>query len=99
MRVWIYGDSPAEIQELIEQSVRFGDTVTGTSLRAETGSPFPQGGLAAAISAAMRGEFDLLLVPAFELLGNKRTAAQLAELFQGYGVSVKSASSSGSSSS
>ena len=90
MRVWIYGGSPEEVQEVIEKSVS-----SGTSLRAEIGSPFPQSGLVAAISAAIRGEFDLLLVPTFELIGNRRRAAQMVELFQNYGVSVKSVSSSG----
>ena len=99
MRVWIYGRSPEEVQEVIERSVSFGKTVSGTSLQAENGSSFPQSGLAAAISAAMRGEFDLLLVPDFELLGSRSKATQMAELFQNYGVSVKSVSSSGISSS
>ena len=95
MRVWIYGGSPEEVQEVIEKSVSSENTISGTSLRAEIGSPFPQSGLVAAISAAMRGEFDLLLVSAIELLGSRGNAAQMAELFQSYGVSVKSVSSSG----
>lgn len=95
MRIWIYGSSPEEVREMIEKSVSFGNTVSGTSLRAEVGSPFPQSGLIAAMSAAMRGEVDLLLVPAFELLGNRVKAAQMVELFRCYGVSVKSVSSSG----
>lgn len=99
MRIWIYGDSPENVQEVMEKSVSFGNIVSGTSLRAEIGSSFPQSGLAAAISAAMRGEFDLLLVPTFELLGNRTKASQMVELFQSYGVSVKSFSSSGISSS
>lgn len=99
MRVWIYGGSPEEVQEVIEKSVSLENTISGTSLRAKIGSPFPQSGLVAAISAAIRGEFDLLLVPTFELIGNRRRAAQMVELFQNYGVSVKSVSSSGISSS
>ena len=95
MRIWIYGGSPEEIQEMIEKSVSFGNTVSGTSLRAETDSSFPQSGLIAAISAAMRGEFDLLQLLALELLGNKSKAAQMVELFQNYGVSVRSVSSRG----
>lgn len=99
MRIWIYGGSPEEVQAVMEKSVKSGNTVSGTSLRAEVGSPFPQSGLAAAISAAMRGEFDLLLVPDFELLGNGSKAAQMVDLFQTYGVSVRSVSSSGINSS
>lgn len=99
MRIWIYGGSPEEIQEMIEKSVSFGNTVSGTSLRAETDSSFPQSGLIAAISAAMRGEFDLLQLLALELLGNKSKAAQMVELFQNYGVSVRSVSSRGINSS
>ena len=99
MRIWIYGSSPEEVREMIEKSVSFGNTVSGTSLQAEIDSPFPQSGLVTAISAAMRGEFDLLLVPTFELIGNRSRAAQMVELFQNYGVSVKSVSSSGISSS
>lgn len=95
MRIWIYGSSPEEVQEMIEKSVSFGNTVSGTSLLAKVGSPFPQSGLIAAMSAAMRGEFDLLLVPAYQLLGNRGKAAQMVELFRSYGVSVKSVSSSG----
>lgn len=95
MRIWIYGSSPEEVREMIEKSVSFGNTVSGTSLQAEIDSPFPQSGLVTAISAAMRGEFDLLLVSAIELLGSRGNAAQMAELFQSYGVSVKSVSSSG----
>ena len=98
MRIWIYGGSPEEIQEMIEKSVSFGNTVSGTSLRAETDSSFPQSGLIAAISAAMRGEFDLLQLLALEL-GNKSKAAQMVELFQNYGVSVRSVSSRGINSS
>lgn len=99
MRLWIYGSSPEEVQEMAEKSVSLENTISGTSLRAEIGSPFPQSGLAAAISAAIRGEFDLLLVPTFELIGNRRRAAQMVELFQSYGVSVKSVSSCGINSS
>lgn len=99
MRIWIYGGSPEEVRNMIEKHVGSGDTVTGTSLRAEAGSAFPQSGFVPAISAAIRGELDLLLVPALELSRNSAQASQMAELFQAYGVSVRSASSSGSSSS
>jgi hypothetical protein len=47
----------------------------------------------------MRGEFDLLQLLALELLGNKSKAAQMVELFQNYGVSVRSVSSRGINSS
>ena len=86
---WQPGRNPRDDRK----SVSFGNTVSGTSLRAETDSSFPQSGLIAAISAAMRGEFDLLQLLALELLGNKSKAAQMVELFQNYGVSVRSVSS------
>lgn len=97
MRIWIYGRSPEEVREMIEKVTGSGDTVSGTSLLAEADSSFPQSGLTPAVSAAIRGEYDLLLIPAFELLGDR--AKEIIELFQGYGVSVRSVSSRGSKSS
>lgn len=99
MRIWVYGDSPERIRDIIKENIRFGDTVTGTSISAEIGSAFPQSGLIPAISAAMREEIDLLLIPSLQLLGKKRKAEEIVELFQNYGVSVKSVSSNGINSS
>lgn len=93
MRIWIYGSSPEEVREMIEKTSGSGDTVSGTSLLAEADSSFPQSGLLPAISAAIRREFDLLLIPTFELLGNR--TKETIELFQSYGISVRSLSSRG----
>ena len=99
MRIWVYGNNPAQIQSMIEKTVRSDDTVAGTSVRAEISSAFPQSGLTPAISAAIRGEFDLLLIPAFGFLGDKIKADQMIGLFQGYGVLVRSVSRDGINSS
>ena len=99
MRIWVYGDSPERIREMIEENISFDDTVTGTSVCAEIGSVFPQSGLIPAISAAIRNDIDLLLVPTFELLGNTAKAEQTIELFRSYNVSIRSVSSNGISSS
>ena len=93
MQIWVYGASSEQVQDIIEVGVGPADTVVDTSVHAETGSTFPQGGLTQAMSAAIRGKIDLLLIPSFELLGNKVRAAQTIELFQSYGVSIKSISS------
>lgn len=99
MRIWVYGNSSEQIRSIIGKAVNPCDTVEGSSVCAETDSKFPQSGLTPAVSAAIRGEFDLLLVPAFELLGDKAKIEQMIKLFQGYGVSVKSVCSSGINSS
>lgn len=99
MRIWVYGDSPERILDMIEKNMNSDDTVTGTSVCAEIGSAFPQSGLIPAISAAIRNNIDLLRVPTFELLGNTTKAEQIIELFQNYGVSVKSVSNDGINSS
>ncbi len=99
MRVWVYGDSLKRVQNIIENAVSSSDTVVGTSARVEAGSEFPQGGLTPAISAAIHGEIDLLLIPTFELLGGGTKAGQMTELFRNYGVLIRSVSSSGISSS
>lgn len=99
MRIWIYGDNSEQIQDIMEENVNSGDTVVGTSVRAEIGAAFPQSSLTPAVSAAIRREFDLLLIPAFGLLGDKTKADQMISLFQGYGVSVRSVSSNGINSS
>ncbi len=93
MRVWVYGDSPEQVQNMIaENTDSIDDTVAGVSVRARAGSTFPCCGLTPAMSAAIRGEFDVLLIPALTLLGNKAKADQTVELLRSYGVSVKSAS-------
>lgn len=92
MRIWIYGDSPEQIQDIIKAGTAPDDTVVNTSVCAEAGSAFPQSGLTQAIAAAIRGKIDLLLVPRWELLGGKASAARTIELFQSYGVSVRSLS-------
>lgn len=99
MRIWVYGDSPERILDMIEENMNSDDTVTGSSVCVEIGSAFPQSGLIPAISAAIRNNIDLLLVPTFELLGNTTKAEQIIELFQNYGVSVKSVSNDGINSS
>lgn len=99
MRIWIYGDASEQIRDIIEENVSISDTVVGTSLRAEIGSAFPKSGLTPAVSAAIRGGFDLLLIPAFGLLGDKAKADQMIGLFQSYGVLVRSVSSNGINSS
>ena len=99
MRIWVYGDSPERIQDMIKENISSDDTVAGTSISAEIGSAFPQSGLIPAISAAIRKDVDLLLVPKFELLGNTTKAEQTIELFRSYNVSVRSLSSNGINSS
>ena len=99
MRIWIYGDSPERIRDMIEENTSPDDTVTGTSVCAEIGSVFPQSGLIPAISAAIRKDIDLLLVPTFGLLGNTTKAEQTIELFRSYNVSVRSVSRNGINSS
>lgn len=99
MRIWVYGDSLEQIQNMIEKHVSPSDTAAGTSIRAEFCSTFPYNGLTPAISGAIRGEIDLLLIPSFQMLGDKGKAEEIVELFQNYGVSVKSVSNDGINSS
>lgn len=99
MRIWVYGDSPEQLRDMIKAAVSSSDTIVGTSICTEAGSEFPQSGLTPAISAAIRGEINLLLIPTFELLGDEARTEQMAELFQNYGVSIRSVSSNGISSS
>lgn len=99
MRIWVYGDSPKRIRDMIEENISSDDTVIGTSVCAEIGSAFPQSGLIPAISAAIRNDIDLLLVPTFELLGSTTKAEQTIELFRSYDVSVRSVFSNGINSS
>ena len=99
MRIWAYGDSLEQLRNMIEATVSSSDSVVGTSVCAEASPEFPQSGLTPAISAAIRGEIDLLLIPTLKLLGCGTRVEQMAEIFQSYGVSVRSVSSSGISSS
>ncbi|MCM1233766.1 MAG: hypothetical protein NC489_26945 [Ruminococcus flavefaciens] len=99
MRIWIYGENLEQIREVTKKAVCSSDIVVGSSIRAEPASAFPKSGLTPAVSAAIRGEIDLLLIPAFESLGNAGEIRQAAEWFQRYGVSIRSACSSGISSS
>ncbi len=92
MWIWIYGDSPEQVQSMIETRTGTADTVVGTSTCAASGSTFPQSGLTPAISAAIQGKIDLLLVPKFETLGSEASAARIIELFQSYGVLIRSIS-------
>ena len=80
MRIWIHGGSLEEVREMIEKVVGSGDTESGTSLLAETDSSFPQSGLLPAISAAIRREFDLLLIPSFEMFGSKTKLRCLSQI-------------------
>lgn len=92
-------ESPEQIQSMKEENVSSNDTVAGISVRAEISSEFPQSGLIPSISVAIWGEFNLLLIPAFGLLGDKIKVDQMIGLFQGYGVSIRSLSSNGINSS
>lgn len=38
MRIWVYGDSPEWIRDMIKENISFDDTVTDTSISAEIGS-------------------------------------------------------------
>lgn len=99
MRIWIYGASPEQIQGIIETDVHPGDTIAGASVCAEEGSSFPYSGLTPAISAAIRGKIDVLLVPSIALLGREENPEPMKALFQSYGIAVRSVSSCGSSNS
>ena len=85
MRIWIYSSTLAEAQRL-SCKIAAPDTLAGSSVRAAKEAVFPQGGLTAALYAAMCGEVDTLL--SSEPLKNA-----MFELFASYGVSMKSASS------
>ena len=97
MRVWIYGDSPEQIRALADSIVRCGSVVAGCSIR-KTGA-FPHSGLTPAVSAAALREFDVLIIPAQEILGGHADADRISGIFKSYGVSIRSASNSGISSS
>lgn len=99
MRIWIYGQDGCAVRS-IRQGIPPDDTVVGTSHARESGTVFPWNGLTQAMCKAIRGELDLLLVSDKRLLGD--SAQQIQEMetaFRHYGALVRSASSSGSSSS
>lgn len=76
------------------------DIMIGFSIQNGIASPFPQAALAQPMQAAMRGELDQLLVSDLSLLGDKEEQIrEIKKAFESYHVSIKSASSSGSSSS
>lgn len=85
MQIWIYGSTSAEVQRL-SRKITAPDTVAGASVRAAGDAAFPQGGLTAALYAAMCGEVDILL-------SSEPVKNALCEVLAFYGVSVKSASS------
>ena len=93
MRTWIYGGSLDQIQQIRDSALCPHDTMAGFSVCAGAGCPFPQSGLTPALYAAMRWEIDQLIVADDRLLGNNSQRMQIVELFQSYGVSIKSASS------
>lgn len=99
MRVWIYGKNRKQVQQIEGSMIHSCDRVAGTSVCAEKDAAFPQSGLAAAIYSAMRAEIDLLVISDRGLLGSEIQQRQMAELFQSYGVSIKSASNCGINSS
>ena len=99
MRVWIYGNNLKQVQQIKDNMVRSCDTVVGTSVCVENGSAFPQSGLTPALYSAMRGEIDQLIISEPCLLGGDTQYTQAVELFQSYGVSIKSASNCGINSS
>ena len=99
MRVWIYGNTLKQVQQIKDNMVRLCDTVAGTSVCAENGSAFPQSGLTPALYSAMRREIDQLIISEPCLLGSDTQYTQAVELFQSYGVSIKSASNCGINSS
>ena len=100
MRVWIYGRNEQDICSMLAYCAGNADTIIGFSIQKDVLSPFPQDGLTQPMQAAIRGELDQLLISDFTLLGDKEE--QICEIkgaFQSYQVSIKSACSSGSSSS
>lgn len=99
MRTWIYGYGLDQIQQVRDKALCPHDTVAGFSVCAADDRPFPQSGLTPALYAAMRSEIDQLIVADDKLLGSGPQRMQTVELFQSYGVSIKSASNCGINSS
>lgn len=100
MRVWIYGYNAQDIGTMQTYCMSDADTMIGFSIQKDSSSPFPQAGLAQPMQAAIRGELDQLLVSDLSLLGDRtEQIGEMKKAFASYQVSVKSASSLGSSSS
>ena len=100
MRVWIYGYNAQDIGTMQTYCMSDADTMIGFSIQKDNSSPFPQAGLAQPMQAAIRGELDQLLVSDLSLLGDRtEQIGEMKKAFASYQVSVKSASSLGSSSS
>lgn len=100
MRVWLYGCDAQEIHIMQVRCVSNTDTRIGFSIQKDRSSPFPQAGLAQPMQAAMRGELDQLLISDLSLLGDRAEQIdKMRNAFASYQASIKSASSSGSSSS
>ncbi len=97
-RVWLYGRHQIDIKFLLERQMALGNTVLGCSVL-QTDSTFPLAGLTQAMQAAIRGDLDELVLSDNGLLGSSTAAVSLTEIFTGYGVAVKSASSDGRSNS
>ena len=100
MRVWLYGCNAQDIHAMRIHCVGSADIVIGFSTQKDRSGPFPRAGLARPMQAAMRGELDQLLVSSLSLLGDGgEQIGEMKKAFESYQVSIKSASSSGSSSS
>lgn len=100
MRVWIYGRNKQDICSMLAYCVDSADTIIGFSIPKNVLSAFPQGGLTQPMQAAIRGELDQLLLSDVSLLGDRiEQIHEMEEAFRSYQVSIKSACSSGSSSS
>ena len=98
MRVWLYGCNAQDIRAMRIHCVGGADIVIGFSTQKDRS--FPRAGLARPMQAAMRGELDQLLVSSLSLLGDGgEQIGEMKKAFESYQVSIKSASSSGSSSS
>lgn len=100
MRVWIYGRNEQDICSMLAYCAGNADTMIGFSIQKKVQSSFPQGGLTQPMQAAIRGELDQLLLSDVSLLGDRiEQIHEMEEAFRSYQVSIKSACSSGSSSS
>lgn len=86
MRVWIYGLDECDVRSMRSHCLSPADTVVGVSIQTGVPCHFPHAGLLRPTEAAIRGEIDQLLVSDFLSLEGR-----FEEIFQSYGVSVKSA--------
>lgn len=93
-----YADTE-QIQQLKDSSAYSNDIVIGASVCPKNGSAFLQRGLVSALYSAMWAKIDQLIISDRSLLGGERQQEHMAELFQSYGVSIKSASNCGSNNS